>query len=117
MNIIYRVYYSADNGEFIAYIGRTRNNLTQRIRQHYFTHLFMRTLDINKTTRIEYTEFATVADMYIAEIILINEYKPPLNVDDKAKDEITLDIHLPPLEWKIWDKPHLIRKWAKRMGK
>ena len=121
MNTIYRVWYrrmsTTDNesDRFIAYIGRTKQDITQRIRQHYFTHPFMKTLDIDRTTYIDYTTFATVADMYVAEIILINLYKPPLNVDDKAKDDLTLDIKLPPIEWILWNKPHLIEKWAKEL--
>lgn len=113
MNIIYRVWYDSPNGAFIAYIGRTKNNLTERIRQHFKKHPFQKVLSIDKTTKIDYTEFKTVADMYVAEIILINQYKPPLNVDDKAKDDLTLDIKLPNLAWDVWNKPHLIEKWKR----
>jgi len=34
-----------------------------------------------------------------------------LNVDDKAPDELTIEIDLSGLDWKLWDKPHLIEKW------
>ena len=111
MNTIYRVWYDSPSGEYIVYIGRTKNDLTQRLRQHFMTHPFQRTLDIYGVVRIDYAEFKTVADMYVAEIILINEHKPPLNVDDKAKDELTLPISIPRIEWLEWDKPDLMAKW------
>ena len=117
MNIIYRIWYSRkpttddSDTEFIAYIGRTKNDLTQRLRNHFFKHLFQRMIEIGAVSHIDYAEFQTVADMYVAEIILINEYKPPLNVDDKARDKLTLPIALPHLEWTVWMKPHLMEKW------
>ena len=108
---IYRVWYNGQNGKHLVYIGRTKNNLTERIRQHHKKHPFQKVLKIDENTYIDYTEFNTVADMFVAEIILINQHKPPLNVDDKAKDELTLDLQLLELDWKVWDKPHLVRKW------
>ena len=112
MNTIYRIWYSVNScDEYIAYLGRTKNNLTQRLRNHFFKHPFQRTLDIGAVSHIDYTTFATVADMFCAEIILINRYKPPLNVDDKAQDELTLPLELPEIEWQLWDKPQLMEKW------
>lgn len=56
-----------------------------------------RAIDIHNVTKIEYTMLSTEADMNLYEIYFINLYKPPLNVDDKAKDNLT--IVLPDLEW------------------
>jgi hypothetical protein len=115
-NTIYRIFYtSRQGGEWLAYIGRTRQNLTQRLRNHFFGHPMQRKLDVDRVSRIEYTTYATVADMYIAEIILINQYKPPLNVDDRAPDEMTLPLELPPISWQLWDKPHLTEKWMREI--
>jgi hypothetical protein len=49
-----------------------------------------RTIDINQVSRIEYAEFYTEADMFLYEIYLINLLKPPLNIDDKAQDNLTI---------------------------
>ena len=111
MNIIYRIWYSHYGEEFLVYIGRTKNDLTQRIRQHFMGHPMQKKLDIRGVSHIDYTKFETVADMYVAEIILINKFKPPLNVDDKARDELTLPIELPPISWLRWEKPQLMEKW------
>ncbi|MCH5264233.1 MAG: hypothetical protein J1F42_15140, partial [Lachnospiraceae bacterium] len=56
-----------------------------------------RAIDIHNVTKIEYTMLPTEADMNLYEIYLINLWKPPLNIDDKAKDSLT--IQLPTLEW------------------
>lgn len=111
-SILYKVYYMAPDGEFLAYLGRTKNNLTQRLRNHFVTHhKFQRKLEIGDYVRIEYAEFDTAADMFVAEIVLINQLKPPLNVDDKAQDELTIPIDLSHIKWQEWDKPHLLEKW------
>jgi len=71
----------------------------------------MKSLDIFRVAYIEYTELATVADMYVAEIVLINTLKPPRNVDDKAEDELTIPVDLSALKWQLWNKPELLEKW------
>lgn len=92
--ILYRIYY----GDCLAYLGRTKQPLQARIRGHMFATPMHRAIDIHNVTKIEYTELTTEADMNLYEIYLINLWKPPLNVDDKAKDSLT--IRLPELEWK-----------------
>lgn len=47
------------------------------------------------------------------EIYFINLWKPPLNIDDKCKDELT--IQLPDTEWKIFTTP-LWNKWEKEVS-
>lgn len=107
---LYKIYYNKQK-PFLAYIGRTRNDLTQRLRHHFYGHVLQKKLDIAQVSHIEYAEFATTADMFVTEIVLINQCKPPLNVDDKAHDELTLNIDLAGIEWQPWNKPHLIEKW------
>ena len=75
-------------------------------------HPLQKKIDIRCVSHFDYCTFKTVADMYVAEIIIINKDKPPLNVDDKARDELTLRIDFP-IFWTRWDKPELIEKWKK----
>jgi excinuclease UvrABC nuclease subunit len=56
-----------------------------------------RTIDIHNVSKIEYVILKTEADMNLYEIYFINLWKPPLNIDDKARDDLT--IILPDLEW------------------
>ena len=64
-------------------------------------------------TKIEYAEFQTEADMNLYEIYFINLWKPPLNIDDKCKDELT--VHLPDVEWQIFTTP-LWDKWKREIA-
>lgn len=66
-----------------------------------------RSVDIMQVTKIEYAEFKSEADMFLYEVYYINKLKPSLNVDDRAKDELTVD--LPKIEFKIFDC-HLMDK-------
>ena len=111
----YKIYYDCPDGDFLVYIGRTRNNLTSRFRNHFTGHVLQKTLDVRGVSRIEYAELETVADMYVAEIVLINLLKPTLNVDDKAKDELTIPVDIGFLKWKTWDKPELLKKWKEQL--
>lgn len=91
--ILYRIWY----GNCLAYVGRTKQPLQARIRGHMFSKPMHRAIDIHNVTKIEYTEFDTEADMNLYEIYYINLWKPPLNVDDKARDD--LSISMPDKEW------------------
>ena len=106
--ILYRIYY----GECMAYLGRTKKSLQARIRGHMFVSPMRRAIDIHNVTRIEYTELSTEADMNLYEIYFINLWKPPLNVDDKARDSLT--IRLPELEWKEF-VPARWEEWKKEL--
>ena len=106
---IYRIY----NSWGICYIGRTRQNLNDRLRGHFFEKPMHRKIDINAVTRIDYTECQTEANMFVLEIILVNLYKPPLNCDDKASDELTLVFPIP--EFTEY-KPKLFDKWKKQIA-
>lgn len=91
--ILYRIWY----GKTLAYLGRTKQPLQARIHGHMFAKPMHRAIDIHNVTRIDYTELATEADMNLYEIYFINFWKPPLNIDDKARDKLTIE--LPELEW------------------
>lgn len=102
--IVYRIYY----GDLIVYVGRTKQPLQSRIRGHLFSKPMHRTIFIEQVSRIEYTEMETEADMNLMELYYILKLKPPLNVDDKAPDALTLS--LPEVDWKVFQTP-LWEKW------
>lgn len=102
--LLYRIYY----GETLVYVGRTKQPLQNRIRGHLFAKPMQRTIAIEQVTKIEYARFKTEADMNLYEIYFILKDKPPLNVDDKTKDKLTVE--LPDVEWKLFQTP-LWEKW------
>jgi hypothetical protein len=106
--ILYKIYYS----ETLVYLGRTKQDLQQRIRGHFFAKPMHRKIDIFMTTRIEYAEFLTEADMFLYEVYFINKYHSPLNVDDRAHDDLTVE--LPEVEWKQFDC-RLMDKWKEAL--
>ena len=84
--ILYRIWY----GDVLVYLGRTKQPLQSRIHGHLFKKPMQRSISINLVTKIEYAEFLSEADMNLYEIYFINLWKPPLNIDDKCKDELTI---------------------------
>ncbi len=106
--ILYRIWY----GDCMAYLGRTKQPLQARIRGHMFSRPMHRVIDIHNVTKIEYTELKTEADMNLYEVYFINLWKPPLNVDDKARDELT--IVLPELSWNEF-VPSKWDEWKKQL--
>ena len=108
--ILYRIYY----GDDLVYLGRTKQPLQSRIRGHLFKKPMHRSIAINLVTKIEYAEFKTEADMNLYEIYFINLWKPPLNIDDKCQDDLT--VTLPDVEWKTFTTP-LWDKWEKEIEK
>ena len=114
---LYRIIHPSPNGEYITYIGRSNGDLTRRLRHHFVTsHKFQKKLTLCNKTRVETAEFDTVADMFVAEIAYINIEKQPLNVDDKAHDELTLHVDLSGVAWKPWEKRRLLEKWRRENG-
>lgn len=107
--VLYKIYY----GDALAYLGRTTQALNQRLHGHFFKHPNMREIDIRLVSKIEYAEFSSEADMYLYEIYFINKLKPPLNRDDKARDELTVD--LPQVKFNPFDCA-LMEKWEKEVG-
>ena len=77
-----------------------------------FSKPMHRAIDIHNVTKIEYTQLQTEADMNLYEIYFINRWKPPLNVDDKARDDLT--INLPDLEWTEFF-PANWKKWKREL--
>lgn len=108
--ILYKIWY----GDCLVYLGRTKQPLQNRIRGHLFKKPMHRTIFIGQVTKIEYAEFQSEADMNVYEVYFINLYKSPLNCDDKAKDD--LHIQLPEVEWKIFTT-HLWDKWKSDLQK
>ena len=101
--LLYRIYY----GDVLVYVGRTKQPLKNRIRGHLFAKPMHRSIAIEQVSKIEYAELSSAADMNLYELYYILLWKPPLNVDDKEKDR--LSIALPELDWKpfstnLWDK-------------
>lgn len=101
---LYRIYY----GEHIVYLGRTMQPLQNRIRGHLFKKPMHREISIDMVSKIEYATFKSQADMYLYEIYFINLWRPALNKDDKATDELT--VTLPEVEWKLFETS-LWGKW------
>lgn len=102
-NILYKIYYEDE----VVYLGRTKQPLQDRLRGHLFKKPMHRSIDINIVTKIEYAEFKTEADMYLYEVYYINTLKPPLNVDDRACDDITVtlpDVKFQEFVTYLWDK-------------
>lgn len=107
--ILYKIYY----GDTLVYLGRTKQPLRSRLHGHFFQKPMHRIIDINQVTKIEYAEFKTVADMYLYEIYFINRLKPCLNVDDLAKDEIT--VTLPEVDFTEYICP-LMDTWKEKIN-
>lgn len=105
---LYKIYYE----EALVYLGRTKQPLQDRIRGHVFKKPMHREINISLVSKIEYAEFKTAADMNVYEIYYINELKPPLNRDDKAQDDLTIE--LPEVEWKLFST-HLWNKWIAKI--
>lgn len=106
-HLLYKIYYSAPNGDFLAYLGRTNQPLKRRLHGHFFKKSFHKMLDPRQVSRIEYAEFPTEADMFLYEVYYINKFKPPFNRDDKAKDDLTVslpDVAFQPFECDLMEK-------------
>lgn len=108
--ILYRIYYS----DTLVYLGRTKQPLQDRIRGHLFKKPMHRSIYIEQVSKIEYSEFKTEADMNVYEVYFINLWKPPLNIDDKTRDPLT--VFLPDVEWKLFETP-LWDKWKSEIEK
>lgn len=108
--ILYRIFY----GDTLIYLGRTKQPIQNRIRGHLFKKPMHRSIDINLVSKIEYAQFQTEADMNLYEIYFINLWKPPLNIDDKCKDNLT--VSLPEVKWTKFQTP-LWEKWKEEIEK
>lgn len=86
------VYRFLDEDNNMIYIGKT-NNLNNRMRQHFSTgHLNQEVYNMVKS--IEYLYFESEADQHVAEMFLVNKYKPIFNTDGKKKDVLTLKVNI-----------------------
>lgn len=107
---LYKIYYENGTDNVLVYLGRTNQKLKDRLRCHFFKKPIVRVLDLKQVSKIEYAEFYTEADMFLYEIYYINKFKPPLNVDDVAKDNLT--VALPEVPFTEYNDP-IIDKWRK----
>lgn len=109
--ILYKIYYN----EILVYIGRTTQDLKDRLRMHFFhTNKIVKQLNLLNVTKIEYCILNTQADMFLYEIYLINLYHPILNIDDKAKDNLSDFITLPILTFQVYEDK-IIEKWKEKL--
>lgn len=106
--LLYKIFY----GERLVYLGRTKQQLQDRIRGHLLKQPKLREISIDLVTRIEYAEFKTEADMNLYEIYFILTLRPPLNRDDKAADYPT--VSLPEVEWRTFNT-HLWTSWRAKV--
>ena len=107
---LYKIYYENGADDVLVYLGRTNQKLKDRLRCHFFKKPIVRVLDLKLVSKIEYAKFPTEADMFLYEIYYINKFKPPLNVDDVAKDNLT--VALPEVTFMEYKDP-IIDKWRK----
>ena len=111
--VIYKIFYSSPAGEFIAYLGRTKQPINARLNGHFFQKPMHKKIDIFQVSHIEIAECKTEADMFLYEIYYINKYKPALNRDDKSKEELTLA--LPELDFEMLHNESLMEKWKDKI--
>lgn len=105
---LYKIY----SENCLLYIGRTKQPLQTRLHSHFFKKPMVREINIEAVTKIEAASFPTEADMYLYEIYYINKFKPPLNRDDKARDELT--ISLPEVQFQEFHCP-LMKVWREKI--
>lgn len=91
--LLYKIF--SENG--LLYIGRTDQPLQYVLHDHFFKSPMVRAINIDCVTKIEYASFKSEADLLLYEIYYINQLKPPLNKEFKAKDHLT--ISLPKNPW------------------
>ena len=113
MYILYKIFYNSPDGEFIAYLGRTKQRINARLRGHFKQFPMHKLIDIFSVSHIEIAECKTEADMFLYEIYYINKYKPALNRDDKSKEELT--IILPELDFKTLHNEKIMEKWKQEI--
>lgn len=114
MYLLYKVFYGGADGEFIAYLGRTKQRINARLRGHFKQLPIHKLIDIFSVSRIEVAECKTEADMFLYEIYYINKYKPTLNKDDKSKEELTIE--LPELDFKTLHNEEIMEKWKSEIA-
>ena len=106
--VLYKIY----SENCLLYLGRTKQPLQRRLHAHFFKKPMVREINIESVTKIEYAQFPTEADMNVMEIYYINKLKPPLNRDDKAKDELTIEF--PEAFFQEYHCP-LMEKWREEI--
>lgn len=98
----------------IVFIGHAKENLMLSLRDHFFNAPFTRKINIDYVTKIECVNFSSEADLLIYETYYINKLKPALNWEQKAADEV--HINLPELDFKEYTCP-LMDSWKNEIYK
>lgn len=111
--VIYKIFYDSPTGEFIAYLERTKQPINSRLNGHFFKKPMHKHVDVLQVSHIEIAECKTEADMFLYEIYYINKFKPPINADDKSKEELT--IILPELKFETLHNETLMNKWRDKI--
>lgn len=83
------VYRFLDTENQIVYVGKTNQTLASRMRQHFSGSGHLKKERLAKVTKIEFVTFATKVEMNIAELYLINLWKPEFNTKDKYDEKVT----------------------------
>lgn len=91
------IYKYVKNGE-VVYVGKSDNNVPGRVRGHSKEEKFRPFID----SSIFVAQCKNPAHMNILEKLLINYYKPILNVADKYGDD--LDIVIPTIKWTPYEE-------------
>jgi len=79
------ILYSKDE---IVYVGKSSHCIYQRL----LKHLTPGNIEYKEVTKVEVFQIANKANTDVAEIYLINMYKPPLNKDCNSSDVLTIQI-------------------------
>ena len=61
--LLYKIFYKSTEGEFIAYLDRTKQRINARLRGHFRQLPMHKLIDIFSVSRIEIAECKTEADI------------------------------------------------------
>lgn len=92
MIAMYFVYRFLDNENNILYVGKTKNSLNNRIRQHFSENGHLDKKCYEKVSFIEYIELKNKIEMDIKELYYINKWKPIFNSKDKNDEDFDFTI-------------------------
>lgn len=103
-HVLYKIYI----GRKCVYVGATNGDLTSMLRTHFFGK--ENTLDLNYVSKIEYTTLPSFADCLVYKAYYVNSLKPIYNKAEKARDELSVSINLPTLNFIEYNNP-ILEKW------
>lgn len=103
----YYVYRFLNENDDILYVGKTRQLIKKRMRDHFGSQGHLSTECYSEVANVEYLKLGSRMEMDIVEIYYINKYKPLFNVHLKYEENLT--VHLGEhvwerLDFKVWNK-------------